>query len=701
MTEVFYEPMPATDGASMNPVPGAVFQVFEISDTTFTTPLSLRVGAGNPTTTVTASETLATLPGVYVTSDNYEHHWVSGSFVWRRDSIDGAKKSIEEAKQAAVDVQTRAQNGEFKGSKGDPGAKGADGANVLPTSQAIAQEITTPGTPAHTALSATTAEQIIEDGLGPTLPQTGAQTYPTPRLQGALVLGSQVGHGWTDTFSEGGSTNLSDTAAAYVGSQSVTRASNGAGGQSRLRWTGATARNYTDHQLRLVIRVDGIDHAGAHMVYAGNNGLADHYVWNVTGGTEVYVDGQWREITLNFADASIVGSPNRVAITDYQVSYTDNSTGSVKFSIARVDAVPEPVREWPTGVCSFSFDDSFSTQTHAIRSMARYDMRGTLYTIAEAVGKPWALTVAQLREAQDDRGWEIASHAATNANHDRYLPALTPQELDVELRTLKEWMVRNGFHAVNHFCYPGGRYNAGVIEAVRRYFPASGRSTFGRQLESAPAAAKHQLRSWTLGPGMTLTAAKERVDKAKAGRGWIHFYGHKFTELGTGGGEWSMSNFTELVNYVQASGMPVLPVGEVLARSYNETANAILRGSLDVGQKVTVRSGGVDVQGGGIRSNGGFVDAEGPGFMGYRIREAGKSVWDIQKTTGKDLHTTAYKDDGSFDFNALTINRATGDVGVGKGDLVHTGGKGPVVWYGATKYRLTVNSSGQVVAVPV
>ena len=166
MAECYYEPTPATDGATMNPVPGAVFQVFELSDTGFTSPLSLRVGAGNPTTTVAASESLATLPGVWVTSPNFEHIWVSGGFQWRRDSIDGAKAAIQDAKvaaqgaaeNAAAELSARIAAGEFQG---EPGR---DGSNVVPTAQAIATEISTEGTPANTALNATYARGGLDTG---------------------------------------------------------------------------------------------------------------------------------------------------------------------------------------------------------------------------------------------------------------------------------------------------------------------------------------------------------------------------------------------------------------------------------------------------------------------------------------------------------------------------------------------------------
>lgn len=168
MAEAFYEPTPATDGASMNPVPGAVFQVFELSDTGFTTPLSLRVGSGNPTTSVVASESLATLPGVYVTSPNFEHHWKSGSFVWRRDSIDGAKKSVEQsaslalsAANAAADVQLLAESGAFKGEPGPEGPRGLPGPNAVANDVAFAAAVSTSGTETNTALSATYESSVI------------------------------------------------------------------------------------------------------------------------------------------------------------------------------------------------------------------------------------------------------------------------------------------------------------------------------------------------------------------------------------------------------------------------------------------------------------------------------------------------------------------------------------------------------------
>lgn len=187
MAEVFYEALPATDGVAMNPVPDAVFQVFEIADTTYATPLSLRVGAGNPSTTVTASSPQGIVPGTYVTSPNFEHNWKSGDFVWRRNSFDGAKKAVETAKNAAEDVAARAQNGEFKGDKGDPGDKGLDGSNVLPTSEAIQQELQFG--PSAALLSATTVGKYADIHAD----FTGVTTRPTKADSGQAFAYTYTG----------------------------------------------------------------------------------------------------------------------------------------------------------------------------------------------------------------------------------------------------------------------------------------------------------------------------------------------------------------------------------------------------------------------------------------------------------------------------------------------------------------------------
>ncbi|MFI8633539.1 hypothetical protein ACIGEP_13170 [Microbacterium sp. NPDC077663] len=70
--------------------------------------------------------------------------------------------------------------------------------------------------------------------------------------------------------------------------------------------------------------------------------------------------------------------------------------------------------------------------------------------------------------------------------------------------------------------------------------------------------------TYLLGTTYTLATAKADVDKAVAGGYWINFTVHT---LGTGTGSgyfWTVADFTELVDYIASTNMPVLPMDEAI-----------------------------------------------------------------------------------------------------------------------------------------
>jgi peptidoglycan/xylan/chitin deacetylase (PgdA/CDA1 family) len=381
-----------------------------------------------------------------------------------------------------------------------------------------------------------------------------------------VVENMQAGHGWVDTGSVGGTTTLNDTSRFLVGTQAVTRLSDGAGGVSRLRKLGGTTVDFTGKNPRFSIYTSALAKAGPCTLYLGSGGaLANYYRWDLSApgaAPEYFVDGQFTTFTLTFADATVVGTPDRSALSDKQVLWPDDNTGTpFGFTIGRVDAVA-PSLAYPKAI-SFSFDDSFGSQAEALAYLGKYGMRGTLYTIVDVLGTAGCLTLSQLRQMHDVLGHEVAGHSFTAANHNLYYPNISSGALDTELSGLRAWLDANGFD-INHFCYPAGKYNAAVIDAVRSYFPSSARGTFNAVMESSRPGDRHQLRAVSLNSGRTIANATGKIDKLVAGDdGWLHFYGHKFDGDGSIG--WDFSKWTALVDYAAASGIPVLPVGDVLA----------------------------------------------------------------------------------------------------------------------------------------
>lgn len=104
--EVFYPSVPASDGVT-SPAVNSVFQVFELADTSYSNPLPLLSVGRIPSREVRTSEQ-GVLPPTYVTSDNLSHNFKSGEWVWRRDSFDGAERSVEASQQAAAQAAASA-----------------------------------------------------------------------------------------------------------------------------------------------------------------------------------------------------------------------------------------------------------------------------------------------------------------------------------------------------------------------------------------------------------------------------------------------------------------------------------------------------------------------------------------------------------------------------------------------------------------
>jgi len=165
MADVFYPGTLAADPGTVgrSPLPNAVFQVFELADTAQVNPLPLKDSSGLSITSL-ASTSLGVLPPVYVTSPNLSHNWVSGTWVWRRDSFDGAQAAVTAAKNASISGASLSPAGDLSfttlGGTVIPagnvkGPQGSPGSNTVPTDTAIKNVVTDPASQTAGALNAT------------------------------------------------------------------------------------------------------------------------------------------------------------------------------------------------------------------------------------------------------------------------------------------------------------------------------------------------------------------------------------------------------------------------------------------------------------------------------------------------------------------------------------------------------------------
>jgi len=111
-----------------------------------------------------------------------------------------------------------------------------------------------------------------------------------------------------------------------------------------------------------------------------------------------------------------------------------------------------------------SFDDgTLGQHTHARPVLRRLHWPGVLNLKVRALGSPYALPPWRVRELIA-AGWEIDAHTITHVD----LTNVGDDQLWREVRGSRT-AIRRMFHVpVDFFCYPSGRYDARVIDAVRR-----------------------------------------------------------------------------------------------------------------------------------------------------------------------------------------------------------------------------------------
>lgn len=187
-----FDPIFAVDpGNPANVAANAVVTIFAPGDTSLT-PLTLSTPDGlpfeNPVTTSSSGHA-----GAFVHESLGRVAWSGGGFTGFFTAYDDIKQEAVAARDAAqlaaenaaAELSARIEAGEFQG---EPGR---DGSNVVPTAQAIATEISTEGTPANTALTATIADAIPKPDMVGKLQapffiahRGGATRYPEQSMEG-------------------------------------------------------------------------------------------------------------------------------------------------------------------------------------------------------------------------------------------------------------------------------------------------------------------------------------------------------------------------------------------------------------------------------------------------------------------------------------------------------------------------------------
>jgi peptidoglycan/xylan/chitin deacetylase (PgdA/CDA1 family) len=387
-----------------------------------------------------------------------------------------------------------------------------------------------------------------------------------------IAPATEAGHGWVGTPGAG-TANVNDTSDFLLGSQSIKLVTTGSGAFSAFATKSSLTYDLTGRVPVLWVKCDDVTKLKAIEVRLGDATFANFFYFEfesaITLSTQDrYIrSGVWHKLVLPWgAKGTDTGTPNRAALTQVRVTPLDNGTGPVTIHVNGFGYQPEPA-QYPNGVVSICCDDGWVDGWNTHRpALDKYGYVATAMPIVDRIGNFGTyMTLAQLKSLQDDYGWEIAAHAFTDAAHTATgaFSSLSAADLEVELRSLKQWGVDNGFRGFDYFAYPQGVYNDAIIANVKKYFAAA-RSQHIFRRETLPVSDRYRTRTVNLGSPNTLATIQGYIDEASANKEWINFTTHKLGASATDGSTWAATDFASLLAYINGKGMAVRTYGQVL-----------------------------------------------------------------------------------------------------------------------------------------
>lgn len=386
-----------------------------------------------------------------------------------------------------------------------------------------------------------------------------------PQPVSSWITQFESGHGFT---ANAGTSNLDDTGDFILGTQSAFIETDGTGTQRILQKLAFAPIDFTAKDLKIWIKIENVTHLTTLEVSLGDATLANAFRFRLrsTQGQQWMTNGDWVSFAIPWAASNytLVGNPNRAAISGISVRAIDDNTGAhVKVHVNGFATVDEPLAKYPSGVVSFTFDDGYATAKTGATTLAQYGFAATAYVIVDMIDTSNYMTLADLHGLAN-AGWEISVHANNDAHHVARFPKLPPSVVEDDVVDARAWLIANGFTGYNHCAYPGGEFSADVLRIAGMYF-TSCRTIYQRQQETHPPADARKLRVLYVTYDMPLDRVERAIDEAVTSHEWVILVFHQLIAgTPTTNTEWNASDFATLVSYVASSGVAVKTIGSVV-----------------------------------------------------------------------------------------------------------------------------------------
>jgi peptidoglycan/xylan/chitin deacetylase (PgdA/CDA1 family) len=200
-------------------------------------------------------------------------------------------------------------------------------------------------------------------------------------------------------------------------------------------------------------------------------------------------------------------------------------------------------------------DDGLTDTMAMADVMKSFGYAGTAFIDVNKIGTPGFITkddLATLAKAN----WDISGHHMGN------LTQMPPEQLPVHIDKTAEYLAAINTPGANLYALPNGARNAAIVSSLSSKFP------FIFNIDGMSNDLKYytprNINRHSIDKHTSLAAAKKWVDDAKANSEWLIINFHTFTDTWEKEEDWSMADFTALLEYINEQKVIVVPVSTVV-----------------------------------------------------------------------------------------------------------------------------------------
>lgn len=388
---------------------------------------------------------------------------------------------------------------------------------------------------------------------------TAATISPQPVKQQPDFMHENMDSGWTNWY--GGGTAVHDTSIYVEGNGSIQIPTASAAATNVGMRKNITDVNFSRAAFHFWVRSDNwAEVTDAEILISTSGTFSQFYTIDLKDFLVSPEDDGWIEVVVARSNFENSGSANWATANDMIVRArsTEGNTPTVWFDGFGAND------SGSRGVVSITFDDAWAdTATTSKPIMDKYGFKGSACVTHDAIGTTEEFMTQKMVDDLATAGWDICGHGGTN------LTTLSAEEAEADLIAMKAYLVNHGYQGGNIYAWPNGAVTEALASTTAKYFDVARNVTWLRQ--SPNYISRSQLNAVSPSNNTSTSTIYTMIDSAVENGEWLILNFHHVVPTADESDEYSTLGFSDVMDYLDQSGVEVLPVSRVFANDYTPT----------------------------------------------------------------------------------------------------------------------------------